>query len=45
MISILLLIGVLGYAVWAIHKIRIKRKKGGCCSGNCNNCKNSGDCA
>ncbi|MFR8290101.1 FeoB-associated Cys-rich membrane protein [Blautia obeum] len=34
----IIVIGVIAYAIWAIRKIRRSRKNGSCCSGSCSGC-------
>ncbi|WP_390122546.1 FeoB-associated Cys-rich membrane protein [Anaerostipes hominis (ex Lee et al. 2021)] len=31
----MIVLGVAGYAIWAVQKIYIDRKNGSCCSGSC----------
>ena len=35
MVTIILAVAILAYAGWAIYKIRMKKKNGGCCNGSC----------
>lgn len=38
MVTIILAVAILAYAGWAIYKIRMKKKNGGCCNGSCDSC-------
>ena len=34
----IILIGIVFYAIWAVRKIHKNRKNGSCCSGSCSGC-------
>lgn len=44
MVTVILVVTILAYIGWAIHKIRIKKKNGGCCGGSCSSCVSKKDC-
>jgi hypothetical protein len=44
MFTIILAIGILAYAGWAIYKIRARRKNSKGCNGICESCLDKGKC-
>lgn len=44
MVTIILAVAILAYAGWAIYKIRMKKKNGGCCNDSCGSCVSKNKC-
>jgi len=43
-LTIVIAAGIIGYAVWAVRKIRRDRKNGSCCGGSCSGCTSKDYC-
>ena len=45
MVTFIIVLLILAYSVWAIHKIIINKKRGKCCGRDCANCLSKNNCS